>query len=95
MDRPTMDTHPVRVLIITDDYEINGFIHVKPGGYLGRVSDILNQKEVRYIPVTDVVFHSLRNPDEPPRRAPTLIIRNDTIKMVAPESMHETQSPSL
>lgn len=90
-----MDTHPVRVLIITDDYEINGFIHVKPGGYLGRVSDILNQKEVRYIPVTDVVFHSLRNPDEPPRRAPTLIIRNDTIKMVAPESMHETQSPSL
>lgn len=88
---PRMETHPVKVLIMTDDYEISGFIHVKPGGYLGRVSDILNQKEIRYIPVTDAVYRSLRNTDEPHRKAPTLIIRNDTIKMVAPESMHESQ----
>lgn len=92
MDRPTIETHPVKVLIMTDDYEISGFVHVKPGGYLGRVSDILNQKEVRYIPITDAVYRSLRNTAEPHRKASTLIIRNDTIKMVAPESMHETQS---
>lgn len=41
---PTVQTQAIRVMVTTDDYEIEGFIHVKPGGYQSRVSDLLNVK---------------------------------------------------
>lgn len=86
--QPVMGTHiqtkPVKVMVTTDDYEIQGFMHIKPGGYQSRISDLLNVKELHYVPITHAVFRKLRYPDEPPRRAETLIIRLDTIKMVVP-----------
>ena len=81
-----IQTQTVRVSVTTDDYEIEGFIHVKPGGYQSRVSDLLNVKELHFIPLTQVTYHSLRRPDEPPRTSDTLIVRLDTIKMVVPEN---------
>ncbi|MEK7817710.1 MAG: hypothetical protein AAB281_05595 [Actinomycetota bacterium] len=85
MDNIRLETQAIRVLVITDDYEIHGSMHIKPGGYQGRVSDLLNHKEVRYIPITDATFKSLEQTDEVARADETLIVRVDTIKMVAPD----------
>lgn len=84
MDKIKMETRAIKVLVITDDYEIHGCMHIKPGGYQARVSDLLNHKEVRYIPITDATFKSLDQTDEAVQTAETLIVRVDTIKMVAP-----------
>jgi len=81
-----LETKPIRVLVTTDDYEIDGYMHIKPGGYQSRVSDILNVKGLHYIPLTDATYRSLHHPEEPVRKVPTLIIRMDTIKMVAPQN---------
>lgn len=81
-----IETKPIRVLITTDDYEIDGYLHIKPGGYQSRVSDILNAKGLQYLPLTNATYRSLRNPDELVRKVETLIIRIDTIKMVAPQN---------
>ena len=77
-------TETIRVLLSTDDYEINGLIHVKPGSYQSRVIDILNLKEQHFVPLTHVTYRSLRHPNEPPRSVDTLIVRLDTIKMAVP-----------
>lgn len=79
-----IQTKPIKVLITTDDYEIEGCMHIKPGGYQSRISDLLNAKELHYIPVTEVVFRKIRHPDEPPRHADTVILKLDTVKMVVP-----------
>lgn len=92
MDKIRMETQAIKVLVITDDYEIHGKMHVKPGGYQARVSDLLNHKEVRYIPITDATFKSLDQTDEAAQVAETLIVRVDTIKMVAPESERATSA---
>lgn len=79
-----IQTKPIKVLITTDDYEIEGYLHIKPGGYQSRISDLLNMKELHYVPVTQAVFRKLRHPDEPPRQADTLILKLETVKMVVP-----------
>jgi hypothetical protein len=79
-----IQTKPIKVMVTTDDYEIQGYMHIKPGGYQSRISDLLNVKELHYVPITDATFRKLRQPDEPPRKAQTLILKLDTIKMVVP-----------
>ena len=78
-------TQTIRVLLTTDDYEIDGLMHVRPGSYQSRVSDILNVKELHFVPLTHVTYRSLKNPNEPPRSVDTLIVRLDTIKMAVPQ----------
>lgn len=89
---PNIETKAVRVLITTDDYEIDGFLHIKPGGYQSRVSDILNAKGQQYLPLTNATYRNVRHPDELVRKVETLIIRMDTIKMVAPQNGSELVS---
>lgn len=81
-----IETIPIRVLITTDDYEIDGDIHIKPGSYQSRISDILNGKGLQYLPLTNVRYHNMHKPDDLVRKVDTLIIRMDTIKMVAPQN---------
>ncbi|MBE0428882.1 MAG: hypothetical protein IBX61_03310 [Thermoleophilia bacterium] len=81
-----IQTEPVRVWIATGDHEIDGYMHVKPGGYQSRISDVLNASDNDYIPVTEAGIRSLRNPQEQPRKADILILRLDTIKMVIPQA---------
>lgn len=85
MDGIKIQTETVRVIVLTDDHEIHGYMHVKPGGYQARVSDLLNHREIHYLPITEATYRSMHYPDEPPHRADTLIVRIDTIKMVVPE----------
>ena len=79
-----IETRPVHVIVTTDDYEIDGYMHVKPGGYQSRISDLLNMREIHYIPITDASFRNVRFPEQPVRQAGTVIVRLDTIKMVVP-----------
>lgn len=81
-----IETKAIRVLITTDDYEIDGYMHIKPGGYQSRISDILNGRGALYLALTNVRYRDRHNPDELVRKVETLIIRMDTIKMVAPHN---------
>jgi hypothetical protein len=81
-----IETIPIRVLITTDDYEIDGYMHIKPGSYQSRISDTLNGKALSYLPLTNVRYQNIHKPDDLTRKVETLIIRMDTIKMVAPQN---------
>ena len=83
------------MLLTTDEYEIEGFLHIKPGGYQSRVSDLLNAKGLQFVPVTHVTYRSLRHPEEPARHGDTLIVRLDSIKMVVPDNGQDRQIPDL
>jgi hypothetical protein len=86
-------TETIRALITTDDYEIEGNLHIKPGGYQSRISDLLNIKELHYVPITEATFRKLDSPDEQPRQAKTLIIKLDSIKMVVPLDERKQNQP--
>ena len=90
-----IQTQAIKVMITTDDFEIEGFMHIKPGGYQSRVSDLLNAKGQQYVPLTQVTYRNLHHPGEQPRTAETMILRIDTIKMVIPQSSPESGPAGL
>ena len=75
-------TQPVRAKILTDEYEIEGNVFLKPGNS-GRVSDILNAPEAEFIPVTQAMCTS-RSTDSVPVRTDCTIVQVRTIKMIFP-----------
>jgi len=77
-------TQPVKARIVTDEYEIEGNVHIKPGVYRGRVSDILNAPEVEFIPVTQAKCTSRASSDCEPVETDCTIVQVRTIKMVFP-----------
>ena len=77
-------TQPVRAKILTDEYEIEGNVHLKPGTYGGRVSDILNAPEVEFIPVTQATCTSRSSMDSSPVKTDCTIVQVRTIRMVFP-----------
>lgn len=87
-----IQTDAIRVIITTDDDIIEGFLHIKPGGYQSRVSDLLNAKELRFVPITNATCQSLVLPDSPPRKLATVIIKVESIKMVVPVSNDDIQT---
>lgn len=91
-NKTKIQTQAIRVIITTDDYDIEGFMHIKPGGYQSRVSDLLNAKELHFVPITNATCQSLRFPDTPPRKLPTVIVKLDTIKMVVPLNTEADQA---
>jgi hypothetical protein len=90
-----IQTQPMKVLVTTDDYEIRGLMHIKPGGYQSRISDLLNVRDLHYIAITQATYRSLKRPDEPTRKAWTLIVRLDSIKMVVPEDGQDNVPPEM
>ena len=77
-------TQPVRAKILTDEYEIEGNVHLKPGNRHGRVSDILNAPEVEFIPVTQAKCTSRASADSKPVDTDCTIVQVRTIKMIFP-----------
>jgi len=75
---------PVRARILTDEYEIEGNVHLKPGTRLGRVSDILNAPEAEFIPVTQASCTSRGSADSTPVETDCTIVQVRTIRMVFP-----------
>ncbi len=77
-------TQPVRAKILTDEYEIEGNVHLKAGNRHGRVSDILNAPEVEFIPVTQATCTSRGSAASMPVKTDCTIVQVKTIRMVFP-----------
>jgi hypothetical protein len=85
-------TKPVKVMITTDDYEIQGCLHIKVGSYQSRLSDLLNAKDVKFLPITDAVYLGVNNPEGKPSHADIMIVRIDSIKSVVPDTEAEKKA---
>ena len=81
---PTAETLPVRARILTDEYDIEGNVHLKKGPYRGRVSDILNAPEIEFIPVTNAKCTSRDSAHAETMEAECTIVQVSSIKMVFP-----------
>lgn len=81
---PVAKTNPVRARILTDDYEIEGNIHLKSGTYRSRISDILNSPDIEFLPVTQAHCSSRNGKTVPLDSAGCTIIQVESIRMVVP-----------
>ena len=79
------DTIPIEVLITTVDHEIKGHVHVSKYTNTNReLTDLLNDKDKRFIAVTDAEIH--KKAGGPPKRYDFLKVHIDFILMVHPVS---------
>lgn len=76
-------TERVHVIIFTEDFEIEGNAHVKPGGYSGRVIDILNQSHASFIPVTEARFRRRTGSSPKLVESQCLIVQIEKIEMIS------------
>ncbi|MEI3254988.1 MAG: hypothetical protein V8R83_06740 [Candidatus Gastranaerophilaceae bacterium] len=80
------DTIPIEVCILTVDHDIKGTVHVSKYTNTNReLTDLLNDKERRFLAVTNVEIYP-RNSNQPPRRYNFLEIHMDYVLMVHPSS---------
>lgn len=81
-----VDTVPIEVSILTVDHDIKGIVHVSKYTNNNReLTDLLNDKEKRFLAVTNAEILS-RNSASPPRKYNFLEIHIDYILMVHPSS---------
>lgn len=81
-----VDTVPVEVLILTVDHDIKGTVHVSKYTNTNReLTDLLNDKERRFLAVTGAEITS-RNNSAPPRKYNFLEVHMDYILMVHPST---------
>ena len=79
-----LDTVPIEVIILTADHEIKGTVHVSKYTKTNReLTDLLNDKEKRFIAVTNAEILD-RSSSVPPRRYNFLEIHMDYILLVHP-----------
>ena len=80
------DTIPIEVCILTVDHDIKGTVHVSKYTNTNReLTDLLNDKERRFLAVTNAEIYP-RNTKQPPRRYNFLEIHMDYVLMVHPSS---------
>lgn len=77
-------TQPVRAKILTDQYEIEGNVHMKLDKLHGRVSQILDAPDIEFIPVTQATCTSRKSADSQPVQTDCTIVQVKTIRMVFP-----------
>lgn len=75
-------TEPVQVRIFTSAFEIEGKAHAKPGGYTGRVTDILNMSKISFLPVTDARYRARNSDSDDITESDCVIVRVDTIEVL-------------
>lgn len=81
-----VDTIPIEVYILTADHDIRGTVHVAKYADTNReLTDLLNDKERRFLAVTNVEIIP-RNSSSPPRRYNFLEVHMEYILMVHPIS---------
>ena len=81
-----IDTVPIEVCILTVDHDIKGVVHVSKYTNTNReLTDLLNDKERRFLAVTNAEIYP-RNTNQPPRRYNFLEIQMDYVLMVHPSS---------
>lgn len=80
------DTVPVEVCILTATHDIKGTVHVSKYTNTNReLTDLLNDKERRFLAVTNVEIYS-KNSNQPPKKYNFLEIHIDCILMVHPST---------
>lgn len=77
-------TELVRARILTDDFEIEGNVHVKRGQNWGRVSDILDAPDSQFIPVTEAKCTSRNSHHDKAVLTDCTMLQVRMIKMVFP-----------
>lgn len=81
-----IDTIPIEVSILTADYDIKGTVHVSKYTSTNReLTDLLNDRERRFLAVTNAEIYS-RNATQTPRRYNFLEIHMDYVLMVHPST---------
>jgi len=81
-----IDTIPIEVLILTVDHDVKGIVHVAKYTNTNReLTDLLNDKERRFLAVTDAEIIN-RKTGGPPRKYNFLEIHMDYILMVHPST---------
>ena len=82
-----LDTIPIEVCILTVDHDIKGTVHVSKYTKTNReLTDLLNDKEKRFLAVTNAEIVARNSNNIPPRRYNFLEIHIDCIMMVHPSS---------
>lgn len=92
---PKVATTPIRVMVSTREYEIQGDLHIVAGGYQSRISDLMNRRDNKFIPITDAIFLSIWDTDGEPRHAETVLVKVDCIEMIIPDAQVERCVASL
>ena len=81
-----IDTIPIEVTILTADHDIKGTVHVSKYTSTNReLTDLLNDKERRFLAVTNAEIYP-RNSTQTPRRYNFLEIHMDYVLMVHPST---------
>lgn len=81
-----VDTVPIEVLILTVDHDIKGIVYVSKYTDTNReLTDLLNDKEKRFLAVTDAEIYS-RKTNGPPRKYTFLEVHIDYILLVHPST---------
>src|SRR5574344_707763 len=81
-----VDTVPIEVTILTVDHDIKGTVHVAKYTNSNRdLTDLLNDKERRFLAVTNVEIYS-KNSNMPPRRYNFIEIQMDYILLIHPST---------
>lgn len=80
------DTIPIEVCILTVDHNIKGTVHVSKYTSTNReLTDLLNDKERRFLAVTNAEIYP-KNSTQTPRRYSFLEIHMDYVLMVHPST---------
>ena len=81
-----IDTIPIDVTILTADHDIKGTVHVSKYTNTNReLTDLLNDRERRFLAVTNAEIYP-RNSAQTPRRYNFLEIHMDYVLMVHPSA---------
>lgn len=81
---PKRKTEKIRVRIETARYSIVGTVHPPAKAYRSRLSDLLNQKEAVFLPVTDAEAYRHDNLSQPEFTASFLALNLNSVDMVRP-----------
>lgn len=79
-----MKTDRIRVSIETKNCTIVGTVHPPALAYRSRLSDLLNQKEMAFLSVTDAAVYSSGNPEEPAYSTPYVAVNLMSVVTVRP-----------
>lgn len=81
-DHLKIKTETVRVRIFTSNFEIEGNAHTKPGGYLSRLTDILNLSRVSFLPITEAQYRVRTDPPTEFMEAECLVVKVENIEVM-------------
>ena len=88
-DNGFADLWSEKILVITDDYEINGSVFLPKIGKRNRVlTDILNNSK-RFIAIKDATLLHRKFPEKPPEYQDFIQLNLDSIVMIRPSTKNK------